>query len=101
MGDPTLGDAISFLSPLVGAGGITAIIVAFFGSRRPKFADKPDAATVGISALLGDSASINRISEELRRLTDAVEEVGRAGHRYADLMDISRAVERLHRSEKD
>lgn len=95
MADPTLIDSISFLSPLVGAGGFTAIVVAYLGSKRPKTADRPEGATIGISALLGDSASINRIAEELRRLTDAVEEVARAGHRHADLMDISRAVERL------
>lgn len=97
MADPTaitLGEAVSFLGPLVGAGGLTAIVVAYFGSRKPN-AERNDAPSTGISALLADSSSINRIAEELRRLTDAVEEVGRAGNRACDLMDISRAIERL------
>lgn len=103
MADPTLSDAISFLSPLVGAGGLTAIVVAYFGTRKPKAPDNSASApaTVGISALLGDSASINRISDEMRRLTDAVQEVGRAGNRICDMMDIMSAVERLRGHNKD
>lgn len=102
MTDPTLADAITFLSPLVGAGGFTAIVVAYLGTRKPKAAEKADGpATVGISALLGDSASINRIAEELRRLTDAVEDAARAAHRHVDMMDIARAVERLSHPPKD
>lgn len=96
MAEPTLSDAIGFIGPLVGAGGFTAIVVAWLGTRQPKTPAKPDhPASVGISALLSDSTSINRISEELRRLTDALEEIGRAGNRYVDMMDIMRAVERL------
>lgn len=101
MADPsaiTLGEALSFLGPLIGAGGVTAMVVAWFGSRKPS-ADTgvpiTQPAVAGISALLSDSTSINRMAEELRRLTDAVEHAARAVDRSCDLMDISRAVNRL------
>lgn len=38
----TLYEAFKFLAPLVGGGGLTAIAVAYFGSRRPKAPDQPE-----------------------------------------------------------
>lgn len=100
MADPaaiTLGEAITFLGPLIGAGGITAIVVAFFGSRKPS-SGEPSAtqsASAGIGAILSDSTSINRMAEELRRLTDSIEQASRSIDRACDLMGISQAMNRL------
>lgn len=101
MADPaavTLGEAITFLGPLIGAGGITAMVVAWFGSRKSR-ADQGATGTqsgaVGISALLSDSAAVNRMAEELRRLTDAAEHLARSVDRACDAMDLSQAVKRL------
>ena len=92
----TLWEAFKFLGPLVGGGGITAIAVAYFGSRRPQV-QKPDAAaSVGISALLADHMAMERFTAEIRRLADAAEDLAKVGSRLADMTDIAAALERLN-----
>lgn len=94
----TLIEALKFLGPLVGTGGATAIIVAWFGSRRPREAGREDQvrpAQIGIQALLADHLALERFTTELKRLADAAEDLAKVGGRLADMMDIARAVERL------
>lgn len=58
-------DAIAALAPLVGAGGISGIVIAIFSylkAARSGRRGEPDkvAAGIGIQALLADSGSITR-----------------------------------------
>jgi hypothetical protein len=92
----TLYEAFKFLGPLVGGGGLTAIAVAYFGSKRPKPAERPEPApSIGIQALLADHMAMERFTGEIRRLADAAEDLAKVGGRLADMMDIAAAVERL------
>lgn len=93
MGNVTLAEALGWLGPFIGAGGITAIIVAWLGTRKP--APKQE-AIAGFQALLADAASINSLAHEMRRLADSMEKVERGIARYCDLMDIAQALDRLH-----
>lgn len=101
--DPiTLWEALKFLGPLVGTGGVTAIVVAYLGSRRPAApSDTGDgahkAASLGIQALLADHLMMDRMVNELRRLADVGEDMVRVGNRICDLMDIVGAIERLQK----
>lgn len=99
MADPTLADALSFLVPLVGTGGVTAIVVAWFGSRKTADAPPDKPPQIGIQALLADHMAMERFTGELKRLADSAEEIARVGARLADMMDIARAMERLRRHE--
>jgi hypothetical protein len=94
----TLYEAVKFLAPLVGGGGLTAIAVAYFGSRRPKLADQVEhrSGSVGIQALLADHMAMQNFTAEIKRLADAMEDLAKATNRRADLLDIARAVDRLH-----
>jgi len=97
----TLWEAFKFLGPLVGTGGITAIVVAWLGSRRPTEHHDQDvnkASSLGIQALLADHLVMDRFVNELRRVADVGEDLVKLGNRYCDLVDIDRAVERLARS---
>jgi hypothetical protein len=100
--DPiTLLDAVKFLAPLVGTGGLAAIAVAWIGSRKaPPPADRKHEASIGIQALLADHMAMDRLVNELRRLADAGEDMVRAANRLGDMMDISRALERLRGDER-
>lgn len=93
----TLYEAIKFLAPLVGTGGLTAVAVAYFGSRRPKPAEPIEtrSGTVGIQALLAAHLAMQNFTAEIKRLADAMEELARATNRRADLLDIANAVDRL------
>lgn len=93
----TLIDAVKFLGPLVGSGGVTAIVIAWIGSRRPKPPPVPDVkpAQLGIQALLADHLAMERLIAEIKRLADAAQDLAKAGNRLGDMMDIARAVERL------
>jgi len=92
----TLVEALKFLAPLVGGGGITAIAVAYFGAKRPKPPDKPDPAPgVGIQALLADHLAMERFTAEVRRLADGVEDLVKVASRIGDMMDISAALKRM------
>lgn len=99
MADPTASEALGFLSTVIGAGGATAILIAVLGTRRPKPAEKADAPTVGISALLADHLAMERFTTQVSRLADAAEDMAKAVNRVGDMMDIARAVERLRKNE--
>lgn len=87
--------------PLVGGGGLSAVLVAYFGSKRPRPEPAPTSAMAGIGAMLADHYSIDRLTNELRRLADANERLAAGVNRYCDLMDISQALERLHGRKPD
>lgn len=95
-----LSDSISWLFPYVGTGGLTAIVIAWLGSRRPAPSEPKNSqlhAAAGIGALLADHYAIDRLTNEMRRLADANEQLARGVNRYCDLMDITQALGRLHR----
>lgn len=85
-----------WLLGLLGTGGLTAIIVAWLGARRPKPEPSVQAsASLGVGALLADHYAIERLTNEMRRLADANEQLARGVNRYCDLMDITQALGRL------
>ena len=95
-----LTDSIGWLFPWVGTGGLTAIVIAWLGSRRPAATEPKQSqlhAAAGIGALLADQYAIDRLTNEMRRLADANEQLARGVNRYCDLMDITQALGRLHR----
>lgn len=97
MADPVFSEAINWLVPLVGGGGLSAVLVAYFGSKRPRQEAHPQpAAIAGIGALLADHYSVDRLTNELRRLADANDRLAVGVNRYCDLMDITQALDRLH-----
>jgi hypothetical protein len=98
----SLWDAIAFLGPLIGGGGITAIVVAWFGTKKPKAADEPVAGqSIGIQALLADHFAMERFTNEVKRMADALEDQSKAINRMCDLLDISRAVQRLRDNDRE
>lgn len=101
MADASLVDSINWLLPFVGTGGLTAIAVAYLGSKRPRTPAAPQNAMAGIGALLADHYSIERLTQEMRRLADANENLARGVNRYCDLMDIRQALGRLHAGRND
>lgn len=94
----SLAEALSQLIPLVGVGGITAMVVAYFGMRRrPDVATSPLNQTAGFQALLADHVSMERFTGEIRRLASANERIANGVERHCDLMDITQAMDRLPR----
>lgn len=96
----TLAEAFAWLGPLFGAGGMTAIIVAYFGTKKPR-ADGPAPGhqpSLGIGAILADHFAIERLASEMNRVADSQEKIAAGINRYCDLMDITQALDRLHRS---
>ena len=87
------------LIPLIGGGGITAIVVAWLGTRKPQAALNPP-ETIGIKALPGDRFAIDSLSREMKKLNDNLGDVSRGINRDCDLMDITRALDRMHRDDK-
>lgn len=58
-------DAISAIAPLVGGAGISGVLIAVFGylsAARAGRKGEPEKAGLGISALLADSSSVNRLA---------------------------------------
>lgn len=91
-------ESLGWFPYLFGGGGITAIVVAWLGSKRPAPPASPSPntfAAAGIGALLADHMSIDRLTNEIRRLADANERLSGGVNRYCDLMDIAKALERL------
>lgn len=102
MADPVFHEALNWLVPLVGGGGLSAVLVAYFGSKRPRQETPPHTAAVaGIGALLADHYSVERLTNELRRLADANERLAAGINRYCDLMDITKALDRLGRKKSE
>lgn len=93
----TIWEAVKFLGPLVGTGGVTAIAVAYIGTRRSKSDDsKPDKApALGIQALLADHMAMERFTNEIGDLKDEIKDLNKTISRIGDMMDISAAVKRL------
>lgn len=77
-------DAVAAIAPLVGGAGISGIIIAIFGymsAARAGRRGEPEKAGLGISALLADSGSVNRlalamegVALEMKRFTLLAEE---------------------------
>ncbi len=99
----TLAEAIAWLGPLFGAGGLTAIIVAYFGTRKPRDAQHTaqQSGMAGIGAMFADHFAMDRLASEMKRVADAQEKVAAGINRYCDLMDITQALDRLHARDKD
>lgn len=98
-------EAISALAPLVGAGGISGIIIAYFSYRkavRDGRRGEPEKAGLGISALLADSTSVENtakaisdLSTELKQIRPVVEKgQGDFTRLMNDLIDEIRRVRR-------
>lgn len=97
----TIWEAVKFLGPLVGTGGITAMAVAYIGTRRTKPDDsKPDKGpALGIQALLADHMAMERFTNEIGDLKDEVKDLVKAINRACDMMDISAALKRLQKND--
>lgn len=91
----TVFGSVEWLTPLIGAGGLTAIVVAWLGTRKPN-----PTSSAGIQTLLADHVSVDRLANEMRRVADGLEDISRGVNRYCDLMDITQALDRLHRHDK-
>ena len=114
-------DAIAALAPLIGAGGISGIIIAYFSymkAMREGRRGEPDKAGLGISALLADSASVEKTAkaitdlanelkylrpmiehgqQDLKRLfDDLIDEVRQARRAIEDVADCGRGEPRRH-----
>ena len=98
MADPTLSDASVAFMPFVGTGGATAIIVAWLGASKAAERGGQGSADrhPGIAA---DHLAMELVTNELKRLADAAEEIARHGDRLLDVMDIARVVGKLRRGD--
>lgn len=98
--------ALASLAPLVGGGGISAIIVAFLGYRQSvqrggKPAAVPPEATLAIGALYADRDVLeriavigNKIADGLTLLSDRVDHLGVQVERGRDdVRELRRAIE--------
>ena len=84
--------------PLIGGGGITAIVLARLGTPKPHAAlNQPE--TIHIQALLGDRLAIDNLSREMKELNDNFGDISRGINRYCDLMGITRALHRMNRAD--
>lgn len=71
----TAAEAIAALAPLVGAGGVSGIVIAvfaYFREVRKGRQGEPEKAGIGISAILADSASIERLAGAFEKNAAAV-----------------------------
>lgn len=112
----TLWDSATVLISLFGAGGLTSIVIAWFGTRRPTAlrdaAAEPAQASAplfGFQALLADHVSMERFSEVVRRLVDANESLAEVNEqqaqatallaqhadRYCTLLELQNAISRM------
>jgi hypothetical protein len=71
---------LGWLIPLIGGGGITAIVVACLGTRKPRAAPQ-STGDYGIKALLGDRFAIDSLSREMKELNDNLGDVSRSINR--------------------
>jgi hypothetical protein len=71
----SLSDAFAVLIPLVGSGGVGAIIAAYFGFRRGRSQTEP---SMQIAALYSDRYLIERLAAAIERLGTAEERLGTA-----------------------
>lgn len=71
-------DAIAALIPLVGAGGLTTIIIAvisYMKASREGRRGEPEKAGMGFTALLSDSGSIDKLAMSIDRLALAADKI--------------------------
>lgn len=71
-------DAIAALVPLVGAGGLTTIIIAvisYMKASKEGRRGEPEKAGSGITALLSDSSSIEKLAMSIDRLALAADKI--------------------------
>lgn len=71
-------DVVTTLLPYIGAGGFTTIIVAWISFRSAQAKGRqgePEKAGLGISALLADSGSINRLALAIESGTLEMKEI--------------------------
>ncbi len=98
-------EAVSSLGPYIGAGGITAIVVAYLGTRKApqqSNSQRPqDAMSAGIGAMLADHFALERLTAEIAGTRAALEVIGKGIHRYCDLMDITQAFGRLREQDRE
>lgn len=96
-------DALAALAPIIGAGGISGIIIAVLGylkgakeGRRP---DVGSAGQIGIATLYADEAAVLQAAEALRALVAALHRVEVAlkqfdGEKFVDeIRELRRAVQ--------
>lgn len=62
----TLREAITWVGGAIGTGGITAILVAWLGTKRPRDEAPTTPVVTGIGALLADRSSIDALADEMR-----------------------------------
>lgn len=71
-------DALAALAPLIGAGGITSIIIAvisYMKASREGRRGEPEKAGMGFTALLSDSGSIDKLAMSIDRLALAADKI--------------------------
>lgn len=74
----TAWDAVAALAPLIGAGGITSIIIAiisYMKASKEGRRGEPEKAGNGITALLSDSSSIEKLALSIDRLALAADKI--------------------------
>lgn len=81
-GDPlTFWQAVSALIPLVGTGGLAAMVVAYFGYRSAAREGKPNSlgpvTQTGLAVLIADAPSIEALGMAVGRLATAAEALAR------------------------
>jgi hypothetical protein len=95
----TLAEAIAALAPFVGAGGLSGIVIAFFGWRQSVHGRK--APTLGsdgaqrIGAILVTDDLGRQIRDAIDRQTVALTQGHLAGERHAAAAHLGRLVDEL------
>lgn len=77
----TAADAWATLAPLIGAGGLSGIIIAVLGYLKAAREERPAAALgpvaqTGLAVLYAEAASLETLSLALARLAGAIERMG-------------------------
>lgn len=100
--EPTTGlswvDLLAAFAPLVGAGGLSGVAIAYFSYLRSARAGRraePEKAELGISAILADSSSVKDLTNELAQLRTTFEHGSTNMDRLVnDLIDEVRKLRR-------
>jgi hypothetical protein len=74
----TAWDAVAALTPLIGTGGFTAIVLAWLAYRKAALEGRrgePERAGFGFSALLADSSSVEKLVISIDRLALAADKI--------------------------
>jgi hypothetical protein len=95
-------DALAALMPLIGAGGITSIVIAiisYMKAMREGRRGDPEKAGLGITALLSDSGSIDKLALSMDRGALALDKI--ALITIEERQEIREAVIRLYKLGND